>query len=235
MTRRIVGVLGGKGPEATEALLHQIIAHTPVKREEDHLRLLIDNNPQIPKPSLAISGEGDDPLPALIASAELLERAGADFIVIPCNSAHFFLEGIRRAVAIPVLSIIDETVASVKRAGCASVGLLASTGLVASGLYQEALAGAGISVVLPEEPMQAEMMDGILSFKDTGDADRLCDVLARACARLVDEGARGLVLGCTELPVVLAGQSLDVPLFDTIEILALAAVREALGEMEEAT
>jgi len=230
MTRQTVGVIGGKGPEATETLFRRIIEHTPVTCEEDHLHVLIDNNPQIPKPALGITGDGEDPTPALVASATLLERAGADFIVIPCNSAHAYLEAIRAAVAIPVVSIITETISAVAREACTSVGLLASTGLLRTGLYQQAFGAAGVSVLLPGEDDQSAMLAGIMTFKDTGNTGPLREVLDRLCPSLVARGAGGLVLGCTELPVVLAGASLPVPAFDTIDILARAAVREATRE-----
>jgi len=230
MTRKTVGVIGGKGPEATEVLFRRIIAQTPVTCEEEHLHVLIDNNPQIPKPALGITGEGADPTPALVASAKLLERAGAGFLVIPCNSAHAYLEAIRAAIAIPVVSIISETVAAVAREGCTSVGLLASTGLLRTGLYQKAFEAAGVSVVLPGEDDQSAMLAGIMTFKDTGGAGPVREALDRLCPSLVARGAEGLVLGCTELPVVLDDATLAVPAFDTIDILARAAVREAIRE-----
>ena len=102
MQKKMIGVLGGKGPEATEELLHLIIKNTPVAKEEDHLRIIIDNNPKIPKPSLGITGEGENPVPVLIETAKNLERAEADFIVIPCNSAHFFIDDIQKEIRIPI-------------------------------------------------------------------------------------------------------------------------------------
>ena len=98
MKSRTVGILGGKGPEATVELLRLIIANTPAETEEEHLRVVIDNHPQIPKPALGITGEGPDPVPALTETARNLERAGADFVVIPCNSAHYYAKEVRAAL-----------------------------------------------------------------------------------------------------------------------------------------
>ena len=231
--RRTVGVLGGKGPEATVELLRLIVAVTPARTEEEHLHVIVDNHPQIPKPALGITGEGPDPVPALTATAANLEKAGADFIVIPCNSAHYYVEQVRGAVSIPVVSIIDETVAAVKAAGISRVGLLATTGLVSSGIYQDGFARAGVEVLLPDDAMQVRMMDGILAFKDRGDGGPLKAALDELCGDLITRGAGGLVLGCTELPVVLEADSIPVPCYDTLEILARAAVREALGKADE--
>ena len=224
---KTVGVLGGKGPEATEEILRLIIKNTPAESEEDHLRVVIDNNPQIPKPSLGITGQGPDPTPALTSTARNLEGAGADFIVIPCNSAHYYIEAVRAAVSIPVISIIDETAAAVGAASCRTAGLLATPGLVESGIYHRAFEAAGIAVLTPAPDGLAGLMAAILAFKDQGAQKELREAALRVSAGLVERGAEGIVLGCTELPVALAGHELPVPGFDTIEILARAAVREA--------
>ncbi|HET6780529.1 MAG TPA: amino acid racemase, partial [bacterium] len=120
MGEKVIGVLGGLGPWATLDLFEKILTLTPAAKDQDHLRLIIDNNPKIPDRSPAILGTGEDPTPALVETARNLERAGADFIVIPCNTAHFFYDAVRRAVSIPVLHIMDEVAAS---AGDAVPGL----------------------------------------------------------------------------------------------------------------
>jgi aspartate racemase len=224
---RIPGVLGGKGPEATVELLHLILEHTPAQCEEEHLRIIVDSNPHIPKYALAIVGEGEDPVPALIETAQNLERAHADFIVIPCNSAHYYIEAIRKAVAIPVVSLIDETAKQVGRSACKCIGILASTGLIQSGVYQRRFKKEGIEVLAPGEAIQNELTTSILRFKDTGNIEPLRRVLHDSCESLIKAGAEGIVLGCTELPLALEGRKLSVPCFDTLEILAKAVVREA--------
>ncbi|MGB4554610.1 MAG: amino acid racemase, partial [bacterium] len=89
MGRKVIGILGGMGPEATADLFLKIIRATPAEKDQDHLRVIIDNNPQIPDRTAAIFSQGDDPLPLLVETAKNLARAGADFIVIPCNTAHY--------------------------------------------------------------------------------------------------------------------------------------------------
>ncbi len=103
MTRqeKIIGILGGMGPAATLALYERIIALTPAQCDQDHLRVIIDSNPKIPDRTAAILGNGESPLPAMAESAKTLERAGADFIVIPCNTAHYWLDELQKEVAIP--------------------------------------------------------------------------------------------------------------------------------------
>src|SRR2546427_7655001 len=102
MSQKVIGVLGGLGPWATLDFFEKILRLTPAKADQDHLRIIIDNNPKIPDRSPAILGEGEDPTPGLIATAQNLQQAGADFLVIPCNTAHFFYDRIVTAVSIPV-------------------------------------------------------------------------------------------------------------------------------------
>jgi len=224
---RPIGILGGKGPEATSELFRLIIANTPTTVEEDHLRVFIDNNPQIPKPALGITGEGEDPTPALIKTAQNLERSGSAFIVIPCNSAHYYIDAIRRAIRIPVVSILEETVAAVRSSDCRSVMILATTGLIRSGLYQKALTEAGIDVLQPDAGEQAELWQGTLQFKDKSEKALLQATVSRIIRRISGSGAVGLLLGCTDIPPALTGMEIPLPVFNTLEILAKSAVREA--------
>lgn len=110
---RVVGVIGGMGPAATLDFYAKLIAATPATREQDHLRVLIDSNPGVPDRNLALAGGAPSPEaapgPVLADMARGLERAGADLLVMACNTAHAFEADIRRAVAIPFVSIITET------------------------------------------------------------------------------------------------------------------------------
>jgi aspartate racemase len=229
MKEKIVGILGGKGPEATDVLLQLIIKHTPVSVEEDHLRVIIDNNPKIPKPALAITGEGPDSVPALTETARNLEKAGADFLVIPCNSAHYFLDQIRSAITIPVLSIIDATVEAARNHGCKKVAVLATSGLISSEIYQKGLSEAGMGVLIPQPEEQERLMKQIIHFKDSGEMHGLKEVVSDLVKALQGRGADAVALACTEIPVVYSGEESPVICFDTIDILARAAVRYAKG------
>ncbi len=232
MTPKVIGVLGGLGPWATLDLFEKILRLTPARRDQDHLRVIIDNNPRVPDRGPAILGEGEDPTPALVAGARTLERAGADFIVIPCNTAHHFYPAIQAAVGIPVLHIMEE-VASAARAELPHVrvlGLLATPATVASGLYHRACGRAGCEVIAPDPPGQDVVTAAIYAVK-AGRRDRdLARALAPVIDGLVARGARALILGCTELPLVLDGFAAPVPVLDSNLILARAAVRRALGE-----
>jgi aspartate racemase len=217
------------GPEATVGLLKRIIDFTPARCDQEHIRVLIDNNPKIPDRTAAILAGGDDPLPMMIAGARGLECAGADFIVIPCNTAHHWLPGLQNAVSIPIVDMIGETVGAVSSSDppIELVGLLATTGTIKTRLYQRALEIKGISTAIPTAEEQDEVMDSINTIKAGDHGVRR--QLMRIIERLITQGAKGLILGCTELPLVIRGEDLACPLFDPLSILAQRSVKLAKG------
>jgi aspartate racemase len=225
---KIIGILGGMGPQATIDLYQKILNLTQARTDQEHLRVLIWSDPTIPDRTAAILGSGVDPTPQLVHGARILVGGGADCIVIPCNTAHYFAKAIQEAVDIPVLNMIKataEVVASGMPAG-APVGILASTGTLKSNLYQRALSEKGIEYVIPDELQQVELMNAIFDargikagFVDEHNRERVLGVLSHLRSR----GAQGFIAGCTELPLVLSVS--DVPdLFDPTEIMARAAI-----------
>lgn len=229
MNQKVIGVLGGLGPWATLDLFEKILRLVPAQRDQDHLRIIIDNNPKIPDRSPAIEGTAEDPTPALVATAQNLERAGADCIVIPCNTAHFFYDAIRAAVRIPVLHIMDEVAATagVEVPGARVLGVLATAATMAAGLYHRACARVGIEVVGPDAAGQQVVNRAIYGVKAGQVGADVTRALSEVANRLVGRGAQALVLGCTELPFVLKPQDVRVPLLDSNLVLARAAVRFA--------
>lgn len=225
---KIVGVLGGMGPDATADFMSRVIRATPAEKDQDHLRMLVDNNPHVPNRQEALLRGGEDPGPTLAAMARGLEAAGADFLVMPCNTAHAFAHAITEAVDIPLVSIIDATVDACGDAGM--IGVLATDGCIGSGVFQEALADRGRVAVLPDDVEMDALMRLIGRIK-AGDTDP--DVVAgmRAIAEaLAVRGAEVIVAGCTEIPLVLDQGMLDVPLVSSTDALARATVAFALSD-----
>lgn len=234
MGTKTIGILGGMGPEATADLFMKVIRATPARTDQEHLRVIIDNNPAIPDRTAAILGSGPDPVPLLTATAQVLERAGADLIIIPCNTAHYFHGSVQASVRIPVLHIMQETAAYLRAAhpGLARIGLLATTGTVSTGLYQRALEQVGIAALVPDEEGQAVVMDCVYGEHGVkaGHTDRsVTERLVRVAERLIAAGAGAVIAGCTELPLVLREGDLPVPVIDPTRILAEAAVRQAMA------
>jgi aspartate racemase len=232
MSEKVIGILGGMGPEATLDCFDKIIKNTPAEKDQDHLRVLIDCNPKVPDRTAAICEQGMSPVPAILESAYSLIKAGADFIIIPCVSAHFFLEELRRHIDIPILSIFDAITESIKRVSPAiqSVGLLATTGTIWGGMLQKRLEQSNISVIIPGDLDQEKVMGGIYKIKATQERDlrkKTKRGLMEVANHLIEKGAQGIVAGCTEVPLAIGPEDLNVPFFDPLLILARAAIRNA--------
>jgi aspartate racemase len=231
MRQKIIGVLGGMGPEATIEFFSRIVRRTQAPTEQDHLRILLDNNPKVPPRMPAIAGEGRSCVPELVKSARALERAGADFIVIPCVTVHYFHAGLQKRTALPVLHIVDETVKRLQ-ARCPAVtrvGLLATTGTIGAGLFQEPLARRGIEVLVPGAKAQKVVTSAIKVIKVEGGSARARGMVRQAADDLLARGAEAVIAGCTEIPLALKDGDLPVPVIDSIDCLADAAIARAGG------
>ena len=226
-----VGVLGGLGPEATLDFYAKVIALTPATRDQEHLHVIIDSCPQVPNRNEAVAGTGPSPGPALAAMAKRLEGAGADFLVMACNAAHAFQSELEAAVSVPFVSIIDETVrATVERCpGVRKVGVLGSSGCLDSRLYQTAFARHGVEVVVPEGTEREGFMRLLYRIKAGDKGTEVCAAMRGLAEVLVVGGARAVVAGCTEVPLVLAQDALGVPLVDSSAVLAERTVYYAVN------
>ena len=226
---RTIGVVGGMGPWATLDFFEKVLRLTPARRDQEHLRLIIDNNPKIPDRGPAILGDGEDPTPALVATARNVEAAGADLIVIPCNTAHYFFQAIQAAVRVPVVHIMQEVAGAASRRfpRIGRVGLLATRATVATGLYQDAFRPLGAAVVVPDQSGQEVIDRLIYAIKAQGVDDALRSAGVAVGRGLNRAGAEAIVLGCTELPLVLGEDTLGLPILDSNLTLAEVAVRLA--------
>lgn len=230
---KTVGILGGMGPLATVDLFAKIVANTPAVVDQDHLRIVIDNNPHIPPRVEAILGDGPSPLPAMAASAQLLEKAGADFIVMPCNTAHYWLSELRAAVTIPVHSMIDNAAAHVAASHRHLSGrllLLATAATVGLGLYQRAFAARGMDLRLLAADEQTLLDKAVRRIKAGELADNPylagLDAILAGHAR---DGVAAILAGCTEVPLLLPYLAVPGEQFDATLLLAEMAVAYAGG------
>ena len=229
MPEKIIGILGGMGPEATIDLFYKIIKFTPAEKDQDHLRIIIDNNPKIPDRTAAILGKGEDPLPALQETAQNLEKAGADFIVIPCNTAHYFLSQIQKSVKIPILNMIEETAKETKKRipQIKKVGLLASMGVYKSKIYHQHFKKFNIEVISPEEKGKEEVMKAIYTVKAGDLSEKIGKNILKIAQKLIDKGAEAIIAGCTEIPLILKEVDISFPLIDPTHVLAKIVVQKA--------
>ncbi|NRF66272.1 amino acid racemase [Aquincola sp. S2] len=228
----IVGVLGGMGPAATLDFLHKMLEATPARSDQEHVPVLVASIPQVPDRTAAFRGEGDSPLPALLASGRRLAEGGAGVLVMPCNTAHLWFDALQSALGLPMLHLVDAALAeAVALAGpAARIGLLATDATSAAALYPNRTpAGSALQWVMPTAgEMLDAVMPGIAAVK-AGDHARGGALLQRAADALARRGAQALVLGCTEIPLVLDAERSPLPLIDATAALARRAVAWSLA------
>ena len=214
---RVLGVLGGMGPAATTAFMARVQALTPAGGDEDHVRMLVDLNPQVPNRHSDPEGAGR----VLGEMAARLRDMGAEVLAMPCNTAHAHAGAIR-AAGLPFIDMIAATVEAARATGARRIGVLATPG--GEALYAEALAGAGLETVTLSGDDRAAFMPAVLGFKagDLGDGPRA--EMRRLAAALVEAGAEAVIGGCTEVPLLLEAEEVSVPLVDSAEALAAACV-----------
>lgn len=225
--KKSIGILGGMGPLATADLFRKIVLMTDAARDNDHIRVYIDDNASIPDRTAAILSGGADPLPAMTDSLRKLEACGADCVIMPCNTAHYFLPRLQALTPVPFLSMLEAT-AKACAAGFPgrTAAVLATKGTLSAGLYQAALEQEHVPFLLPDAAGQDALMrviyDGVKAGKgpDAYRADMLSVVEA-----LSAQGGDYFILGCTELPLAAQALSLPQPTVDPTAELAKAAIR----------
>ncbi len=232
----VVGVLGGMGPLATIDFMHKVLAATPARSDQDHVPVVVSSIPQVPDRTAAFRGDGDSPLAAMIASGRRLAHAGAGLVVIPCNTAHLWFAELQSALGLPMLHLVDAALEdAVAMAGeGASIGLLCTDATLASGLYlnrtPHSAEAPGVQWALPTAKEMLELvMPGIDAVK-LGDLDRATRLLGAAAQALARRGARALVLGCTEIPLVLHSGNSPLPVIDATAALARRTVSWSLRQ-----
>lgn len=228
---KTVGIMGGFGPEATADFFAKLIAETPAQTDQDHLHILVDNNPGVPNRHLAIRGESPSVGPDLALMAQRLETAGADFLVMVCNTAHTWTDEIRSSVSIPFISFIEEVCDHVARSHepC-PVGIMAADGCLEAGLYQDALESRGFEPVCWSEDELQRFMTLVFRIK-SGERDAAMSAEMAALAEtLARRGARLIISGCTEIPLVLDADDVSIALVSSSDLLVQRTIAYARGE-----
>jgi len=228
---KTIGVLGGMGPAATALFYQHLIRLTPARRDQDHLPVIIFSRPQIPDRTRHLLEGGDSPLPLLIDTARRLESAGAELISIPCNTAHVFWKEIQACVRIPVLNIICETAKEIRRSldlG-SRVAIFSTAGTLRTGLYQSALSEVGLEPMEPDTKTQEEIRELIRRIKGGEEGAAVSGRITDCMNRCRQVGARGILLGCTELGVGFRNPDDDPFVFDSLIILAQKTLAAAMA------
>lgn len=219
------------GPDATVDFMAKVIALTHAERDQDHIHMLVDNDPGVPNRQAAIRTGHDDVSARLAEMAVRLENAGAEFLVMVCNTAHSFLDDVHEKTRIPFISIIDESVATVLRIcpDAETIGVMATDGCVETGIYQDAIAAAGKTPLLPHNDDQLQLMLLINAIKAGKQDAAIRSGMRDIAGRLADRGAHAIIGGCTEIPLVFDGSGFRVPVVSSTDVLAEKTVALATG------
>jgi aspartate racemase len=227
---KTIGILGGVGPETTSKIYHSIIDLFRKNKKDKYPAIIIYNLPfpfVIENEAIIEGKNSHKMLPYLIDGAKILEKAGANFGILPCNTLHKYIKEIRDSVKMPFLSILEETASHLKSLKIKSVGVLATKTSVQDRLYDDVLKGCGINVLYPTKDEQHTLDKIIIELINNEKNNIQGKKIEMICSSLQKNGAEGILLACTDLHN--ATFNIKIPVIDTTEILINASVREMIG------
>lgn len=227
MKEKVLGVLGGVGPLATIYFADLVIKMTDAKNDQEHIAMVILNHATIPdRTAYILDNTKPNPLPVMIEDAQRLEANGCDYIVIPCNTAHYFFDEIQKSVDVPIINILEETVSYAEKTvpNLRCVGILATEGTIISGAYQSVLKKHGLECRVPSEEDQKSLTNIIYNQVKAGERVDICEFL-RIVGELKKAGSDAVVLGCTELSIIKKDFNLSrLDIVDSMECLARTSI-----------
>ncbi len=226
-----IGIIGGMGPQATVDLYNKIIESTPAHCDQEHIPVVLDICPQIPDRTQYLLEGGEDPLPLLLGSSQMLVNAGVAAICMPCNTAHYFAAAICEQIPIPLISMIDCVLYEIlnKYPDTRHIGLLATSGTIKSGVYNKAFENENLSTLPLTDNFQKRVMDVIYSVK-SGNQDKVTSIFQDCITDLESQNVDLIIAGCTELPLLVPEITSTIPILDPTRILAKAVVKFALDD-----
>lgn len=220
----IIGILGGMGPEATVDAMHKLIVNTSASKDQEHIPVITISIPDIPDRSSSILQHQTSPLPKMVEYLKVLENAGAECIIVACNTAHYWFNELKQQSHVDMISIIDAACDALKENHIQKVGLLATSATVRAAMYQSGLAAQQIECIVPES--QQQVMDAIYAYK-AGHLDEARALMLPVKEALFDQGVERIILGCTEIPLILAAELQAFPerFMDSTNELVCRAIR----------
>lgn len=220
----VIGILGGMGPEATVDAMHKLIMNTAASKDQEHIPVITISIPDIPDRSSSILQHQESPLPKMVEYLKILENAGAECIIVACNTAHYWFKDLKQQSHVDMISIIDAACEALKENHIQKVGLLATSATVSAGMYQSGLADHHIECVMPVS--QQQVMDAIYAYK-AGHLEQARALMLPVKDALFAQGVERIILGCTEIPLILAAELKASPehYMDSTNELVCRAIR----------
>lgn len=222
--RKVLGVIGGLGPMATANFMKCIIDMTDVGADQEHLPMLVYNMPMIPdRTGYILDNAQPNPQPMMLKFGKALADQGADFLAIPCITAHYFLDDLAENLSTPFVNGVRETVRYLKENGITKVGIMATDGTIRTGLFSRELEAQGLEAIIPDEENQARVMHIIYKNVKAGLPAEM-DHFHAAANHLKQAGAQVIILGCSELSMVKRDASIGAGFVDAVEVLAQSCI-----------
>lgn len=231
MEKKILGILGGMGPEATQVFYKKIIDCTQVDNDREHLDIFIYNHASIPDRTECILCGREEELWNIIEEDILkLKSLGCEYLAIPCNTCHYFSRKLDILTDGKFINMIGETAAYIHNRGLKKVGIMATDGTVQGDLYRKMLAQYGIEAVYPSPERQADVMSLIYDQIKRGEkGDK--HLFMRVVQELKDAGCQSVVLACTELSVFNLNYSLSSHYYvDALDVLTRVCIEKCGGK-----
>ena len=231
---KTIGIIGGLGPETTAEFYLDLVKECRKSNAESYPSIVIHN---IPLPFLLennaiLYGQKSDldkQLSYLLESARLLEKAGADFGVIPCNTVHIYIDEIRKSVRMPFLSIIEATVEFARAKNWKKIALLGTKATITSGIYDKEFGSHSIEILKPNFEDQESLSEIILHILRGEKSMQDKETVLRIVKKLEAEGAEAVILGCTDFQLLLNEKDFDIPIVDTVEVLVKKSAETILS------
>lgn len=236
MVKKVVGILGGVGPLATAYFMNMVINLTDAKKDQDHIDMIVLNHATIPDRTNFIMGKNlENPLPVMVKDAIVLQNMGCDFLVLPCNTAHYFFDSIKKEINIPIINIVEETINCVieKNKNIKKIGLLATNGTIFSSTYERECSKRNIKCIVPNEYEQIKVMSLIYDQVKAG-AKADVSIFLDLISSLMNRGCQAVILGCTELSVIKRDFNINLPyVVDSLESLAKRTILNCNKKIKE--
>ena len=225
MTKRL-GILGGMGPAASAEYITRLIQQTQANCDQEHIPFVLWNEPRTPDRSTSLRNGDNRPLPYLLQGIQVLKDAGCNFVVIPCNTAHFWYDELIK-FRIPIIHIVDSVAYSLCDADVDSgtIGVMGTQATIELGLYQNHL--TDWNCIVPSQDEMNNIVQPAIDLVKAGDMVKSHAMLMSVVDSLITRGAKAVVLGCTEIPLAIRENNQNgIPLINSIDSLVKAAIKE---------
>ncbi len=231
--RKTLGVIGGLGPGATAHFMNLVTDMTDAAVDQEHVEMIVFSSPSIPdRTRYILDNTQPNPLPQMLQIGQKLTQLGADHIVIPCMTAHYFYGALESGIHTPIINGVALTAAQLKEQGFTRIGIMATIGTVRSGIFHRELEKLGMETIVPSEERQADVTHIIFNNIKAGIPAEM-DRFYAVAEQLRQNGAQAIILGCTELSLVKRDNPIGPGFIDAMEVLAQQSVLRCGGTLKE--